>query len=440
MIDKEIVMENTFKKKFKNSPFFMGLGMLALSILGQTFGSIYTYYYIDILGLGLGLATAARIAMMVWDAINDPIVGFLSDKFSNSKLGKRRSWLIISAPLVLIGFVLQFSPPVSIIGDKTKLAIWMFAFLMVYETFITLHYVNYETVYPEIYKQDKERSVAESFKVGSEMVGVLIAAVLPMALYVAYGPKLMSIITSLIFLIIYIICLLSMQEKTDRIPSKKNKNIITELGKTFKDKSFLAFNIANALAQTVNALMATLLLFYAKYSLKITEEDAILLMAISFAPVVLLVIGWNYVIKKMGVKKAWKSSLIFYAAMCVPLFFAKGLVLGCIAGFCVAVGMAGYLVTPGVMRGRIIDSDRARNGEDREGIISSVASFTRQLSGIISVVIFFVVGLFTGYQSGENPGGNPDLTFRLLMSVVPVGLLILSFIVSQFCKDFNDSL
>lgn len=434
-------MENTVvrKSKFTNHPLFMGFGMLALSILGQSFASLYTYYYIDILGLGLGLATAARVVMMVWDAINDPMAGYLSDKFKPKRFGKRRSWLIFASPLVIIGFILLFSPPNFVIADKIKLAIWMFIFLMFYETFITLHYVNYETVYPEIYTNDKIRSKAESFKVGCEMVGVLISAVLPMALYVAFGPKVMALITSGIFLIIYSLCLLSMKENRLRLEViDEKKNIIKELKKTFKDKSFLAFNISNALAQTVNALLATLMLFYAKYSLGITEEEAIILMAISFAPVVFLVIGWNYFIIKTGVKRAWRFSLIFYAFMCVPLLFAKGLIMGSIAGFCVAIGMAGYLVTPGVMRGRIIDSDRERNGEDREGIISSVASFTRQLSGIISVFLFFIVGLFTGYKSGADVGNYPDITFRILMSLVPIGLLVVSFIVSFLCKDFND--
>jgi len=48
-------------------------GMLAMMIPSQAFSTFYSYYYVDTLGLGLGLATLARTIYLIWDAVNQPL-------------------------------------------------------------------------------------------------------------------------------------------------------------------------------------------------------------------------------------------------------------------------------------------------------------------------------------------------------------------------------
>jgi len=133
-------------------------------------------------------------------------------------------------------------------------------------------------------------------------------------------------------------------------------------------------------------------------------------------------------------------SFLVYAGCLVPLLFARTFLTGVLAAFCAGFGMAGYLITPGVMRGRIIDEDIKKYGERRERVITSIASFIRQISPIVSAIIMLVMGLLTGYESGENPGPYPDLTFRLLISGVPIVLLIGAYLVSTQCKGFEEEI
>jgi Na+/melibiose symporter-like transporter len=57
--------------------------------------------------LSVGLLFAAG---RVWDAISDPIVGTLSDR-TRTRLGRRRPWMLAGIPLLMLSFVMIWSPP-----------------------------------------------------------------------------------------------------------------------------------------------------------------------------------------------------------------------------------------------------------------------------------------------------------------------------------------
>lgn len=84
--------------------------------------------------------------------------------------------------------------------------------------------------------------------------------------------------------------------------------------------------------------------------------------------------------------------------------------------------------------GNIIDEDAEKTGQRREGIYTAVSGFITRSSGLISALAFFIVGLIFGYESGDNPGSDPESTFRYLISVIPLCLLLLSFLISFATK------
>lgn len=418
----------------------MGFGMLGLTIANQTFAGVYTFFYVDKLGVTLLMFTVAKTVYMIWDAFNDPLYGILSDR-TRSRIGRRKFWMLLSAPLFVFGFVFIFSPPSGFIasGNKNGLAWWLFFGLLIYETAAGMQWVNYETVYPEVYTGDRERSKGEMFKVMGEIAGVLISSTAGISLYYNLGATVMSLIIALVYAALITVCILTLSENPAHQQQPRIR-FVKSFKETLSNKPFWAFNISNLLAQTVNATLAGLLLFYGKYCLKIDGDQVTVMMGVAFAPVIFLVSFWSYLINKLGAKKAWKLSFLVYAGCLAPLLFAKTFLTGVLAAFCAGFGMAGYLITPGVMRGRIIDEDIRKYGERREGVITSIASFVRQVSPIVSAVIVLAMGLLTGYKSGEEPGPYPDLTFRLLISAVPILLLIGAYLVSTQCKGFDEEI
>ena len=83
-------------------------GMATFNTMRQIF---YAIFLTDVVGLRPGLASFAAFIGVIWDAINDPLVGVLSDRMQ-SKWGRRRPFLLVFAiPYALAFVVLWWTKP-----------------------------------------------------------------------------------------------------------------------------------------------------------------------------------------------------------------------------------------------------------------------------------------------------------------------------------------
>jgi len=418
------------RKKLLNSPMIYAFGMLAMMIPSQAFSAYYSYYYVDKLGLGLGLATLARTIFLIWDAVNQPLFGYWSDR-THTKYGRRRPWLFIAVPFFMLAFILVFSPPQNL--SEIELFTWFLIALIFYEAVATVIWVNYGALFPELFKGDRLRTKASAIQQGFQIVAILIGTALTPVLFQALGFGSMSIIYSLVFAALMLVFLLNVKEDEEaaKAPQLKLKEAFKE---TLKNKPFWLVNISNSFAQTVNGLLSATIPFYAKYVLKIPEDQNTILFAAVFVSVIPLVGVWYWLLRKMDPVKGWRWSFVVYALSVIPLFFGSNLVTGIIAGIIVGFGLAGFLVSPPMVNSRIIDLDVLKTGSRREGIYTAVSGFIVRSSGLISAVAFLIVGMIFGYESGDKPGPDPESTFRYLISVVPLVLLAISVVISLFVK------
>ncbi|TFE24534.1 MFS transporter [Cohnella luojiensis] len=418
------------RKRYLNSPMMYAIGMLAMMIPSQAFSSFYSYYYVDTLGLSLGLFTLARTIFLIWDAVNQPLFGYWSDR-TNTKYGRRRPWIFGATPLFMLSFVMVFSPPQGL--SETGLFTWVIIALVFFEAVATVIWVNYGALFPELFKGDRLRAKASAVQQGFQIVALLIGTALTPVLFNAMGFSNMSIIYAVVFGVLMLIFLRNVKEDQEAVqaPQLGFKEAFRE---TLKNKTFWTVNIANSFAQTVNGLLSSMIPFYAKYVLKIPEEQNAILLAAIFVSVIPLVAVWFWLIRKMDPLKAWRLSFVAYALSVIPLWFGTSLLSGILAGILVGFGLAGFLVTPPIINSMIIDQDFVKTGSPREGIYTAVGGFITRSSGLISALAFLVVGIIFGYESGDNPGPDPESTFRYLISVVPCGLLVISIILSLFVK------
>ena len=94
----------------KNSPLTYGLGALGLMAIGQAFGGYYQFYYVDVLGLAVALLATINIVYGIWDIVNNPLAGYLSDN-TRARWGRRRPWLLAALPFTLAFLVLAYAVP-----------------------------------------------------------------------------------------------------------------------------------------------------------------------------------------------------------------------------------------------------------------------------------------------------------------------------------------
>ncbi|MEM7692655.1 MAG: MFS transporter, partial [Pseudomonadota bacterium] len=86
--------------------FPLAAAFIALQVIVPTF-------YAQALGLSLSAVGAILLAARLWDLFTDPIVGYLSDR-TPPQLGRRKSWVVLSAPLVAASVWMLFNPPTGV--------------------------------------------------------------------------------------------------------------------------------------------------------------------------------------------------------------------------------------------------------------------------------------------------------------------------------------
>ncbi|WP_251561213.1 MFS transporter [Paenibacillus pasadenensis] len=417
-----------------NSSWIYGLGMFAMMVPSQAFMSFYSFYYVDKLGLSIGLATLARSIYLIWDAVNQPLLGYFSDR-TRTRWGRRKPWLYGALPAFAAVFILLFSVPGSVAdGGGLELFYWFLTALILFETASSIIWVNYGALLPELYSGAAQRAKASAIQQGFQIAAILIGTAGTPLLFRQLGFGGMSYAYAAIFLLCMLIFLRRLHEQP-QASAKPPLPFLEAFRETLRNRNFWMFNLANSFAQTVNGLLSSMIPFYAKYALGIPDGNVSLLLASIFVPIIPLVVVWYAIAKRLGGLKSWRLALAVYGLSVIPLWFAEGLGGGITAGIAVGFGLAGFLVTPAVLSGRIIDLDAERTGRRREGVYTAVGGFITRSSGLISALAFWIIGMLLGYSSGANPGPNPELAFRLLVSLVPACLLVISFVISFLYRE-----
>jgi Na+/melibiose symporter-like transporter len=181
---------------YRPSPFFFGLGTLGITIVGETFGAFAYFYYVDFLGLTLVLAALARTIYAVWDALNDPLFSYLSDN-TRSRRGRRRPWLLMSIPLLALSFVLIFLVPGSLRGQNF-LFWYLVAVTLLYETFLTISGLNYNVLFPELFRTLPDRVRAGAFNRAGLILGLFVGLALTPLVYEQLGFQKMALLYAIL--------------------------------------------------------------------------------------------------------------------------------------------------------------------------------------------------------------------------------------------------
>mgnify|MGYP003641301001 CR=1 FL=1 len=157
-----------------------GQFIVPLAIIGLPIGIYIPAFYAGT--LGLDLATVGFILMIarLSDVVTDPLIGLLSDK-TKTRFGRRRPWIVVGAPLLVISSLMLFRPP----GEVTNLylLIWISAIYLAF-TLIAIPYIAWGT---EIAGDYQDRSRVTGTREVFMQLGLLIAISIPVAYGVMYG-------------------------------------------------------------------------------------------------------------------------------------------------------------------------------------------------------------------------------------------------------------
>ena len=419
----------------RTSPFRYGIGMFGTSIPINMFKSFAAIFYVDMLGLDMKKYSLVLFIYTFVDAIDNPVYGFLSDR-TRTKWGRRRPWLIIGTPLLILGFLLFFNVPAFIGAEKSRLFIYMLLMYIMTGTLDSLINANYGALFPEIFKTDEQRAKTNAIRQICQLLAMVISIALTPMITDKLGYSLTSIIYGVIALAVILFCVTGCHENMEYEKLEK-PNLIRSIIDLVKNGKFWLFGIVGACYSAAFALISQAIPFYVKYTLGLDGGATTLLLGVVFAAAVVALVVWSFVIKKISVLTAWRIGLVTMAVGFVPLYFASSMKTAipivCIMG----VGVAACLLTMDCIGAKIMDDDFARHGIKREGTISSLIGVMNRLNGLYTSLAFYLASEFFGFVNGDNPGDNPATAAKTLLCVFPAVAMILASVFSFFLR-FRD--
>src|SRR5512138_1141323 len=142
------------------------LGNFANTIADYVFRNRIQFYYVDVLGLDAKLAGILWSIYGVWNAVNDPLMGQISDR-TRSRFGRRVPYVAFGAIPLALSFFFLWTPPGR---SPWLLAAYFLMILFIFDTLYTLTFITYTSLFPEIAPTPRERI---DLSVVREILGVL---------------------------------------------------------------------------------------------------------------------------------------------------------------------------------------------------------------------------------------------------------------------------
>ncbi|MEV4224590.1 MFS transporter [Nonomuraea sp. ATR24] len=412
------------------------IGMLGTSIPINMIKGSMILFYVDILGLDVRAYGAVMVIYAVIDAIDNPLLGHLSDR-TRTRYGRRRPWLLAGAPMLAACMIAFFSAPESL--DGIGLVLWFAVFAILCEAFDSMLNANYGALLPELYPKERDRAVANSLRQGFQLVALVISlAVTPVLTTGVFGTedstegfRTTAIIYGVIAFAVIAFMALGARERP-RYSTRERPRLLPSVWSIVRNRMFWTVGLTGACYGIAMALVLSGIQLYVRYSLGLPVGNALYLQGIVILVTAGGLVVWTRVVARRGALRAWRLAFAVLAAGFAALFLATDLVTAIAAGVLVGAGWSGMLATNDLIVARVLDADAVRNGEHREGLFLSAFGFFGRLNGIVTGLALTSLGVFFGYNSGDDPGADPGLAFRVYLCVYPFALTAAGAVAARF--------
>jgi GPH family glycoside/pentoside/hexuronide:cation symporter len=412
----------------KNSPIAYGLGTLGLESVGKVFGAFYLFFYVDTLGLAVTLAAIINVVYAIWNAVNDPLVGYLSDN-TRTRWGRRRPWLLTGLPLSLVLLVLVYAVPEPF---RRGYPLFWYALVIIFlfESASTVVNTPYDALFPELFQGFRERTRASALRHGFGMAGELVGFSFTPIIYARFGFVPMALFFAAVAGILTTFAIVRNTEdaSAQAVPPLNLRGAFEDV---FQDRPFWVFTLVATLLWFTTGVYTVATPFWAKYTLRASPQAPSLIFATVFIIAILSVSLWSKLVRDWGIKRTWLWAIGVMILSAGVLGLASNLAVGIVGAAVAGVGLGGIKVCREMILANLVDQSIERTGRRQEGVYYSLNRFIGRLSKMLEALALVLLGVLFGYVSGDNPGPDPANAFRFLIGVFPFVCLVLGWVLAR---------
>ncbi|PNW37949.1 UNVERIFIED_CONTAM: sugar transporter [Euhalothece sp. KZN 001] len=419
-----------------------GVGEFASEVTGSVLVFFFLFFLTNIAGLSAGLAGTILLVGKVWDAINDPIIGWLSDH-TRSRWGRRYPWMVIGAiPLGICFTLLWWIPSVS---SQMGLFVYYTAIGIVFHIAYTAVVLPYATLGAELTEHYNERTSLVSYKagfsIGGSILGLLIAqGIFSLVSHPEHKYLIVGGICGAIAALSVYLCVWGTYERFQTLQKKRNQvsrpptlPLRQQVRIALSNRPFLLV-VGIYLCSWLGVQVTAMMLPYFVVNWMQLPDQHFTQMALAVQGTALLMMGvWSYWGQRWGKRKTYCVAIPLTLIAQAGLFLLQpGQVFAMYGiGMLAGAGLAVAYLMPWSMLPDVIDFDELQTGQRREGIFYG---FVVQLQKIAIAIALFMVGKildFAGLVSSSSEEvakiTQPDsalLAIRWLIGPIPSLVLI----------------
>ena len=426
---------------------------------GYIISMYFSIFLTKVVGLDIEFAGFITMVAVVWDGINDPIMGIITDR-TRSKYGRHRSYLKWGIPFVFVSYIMLWNS-FGLDGENhpyMTVTYFVFAYVL-YKTAYTVIAVPHTAMLPELAPEYNKRTQYTSVSYIFNSVGMIPSYIILLIMLSIFGfsdglnrdAKMPFFITGIILATMYSIAIYG-TFKLVKEPSSLDmqnppldlKAALKEYILVFKSRSFRQYFGISFFWETARSFYSTTYIYYVTF---LANQYKFYPIFNTFAGIFeSAAFPLNYALTmKYGKKKC---------GTIVTPFMILGLAIGLVvqasqpdtskATFMLILMVMGVIFYPFGMSGigfvcnnvfpDLTDVDELITGRRREGVVSTCNTMVKQVTGGINTFIVTLIlggfGLDTNSEATEfvEQPASAIMGIRLCVALIPMISALISYI------------
>ncbi len=429
-----------------------GTGKFLVEFYSAAFSVLLFKYYETNIQLSSALTGAAIIIYSIWNAFNDPIVGYFTIKPTRfaKKYGRRFPWIVFGCFIWIFTLIPIFLIPSNITqnpeANQIPIFLWLVFAVVIHDTFFSIWELNYQSLFPDKFRGEKIRTFAAGLATVIGVIGIALGNLLPTFIIDDYSDTGAYLTTIYIFTIIGIVffflfmpgCrenkdmidryMLSVEKEKDQ----EEESFFKQLGETFKHRNFLAFVLFYFLYQSCTLSMSASVDYIGDYILPGGKNDTTIIFAGMLVGALISIPLWGKIaLKVKSNQKALMLAAWVIIASLIPTAISQTQLHYTISITIFGIGFGGYwfLITP--CMADVIDEIVVKTKRRNDGVYMGIRAFFGRFAYAIQALSFAVVHSLTNFINEADVQQPPEalLGIRIHMAVLPMIFMLLGLFI-----------
>jgi GPH family glycoside/pentoside/hexuronide:cation symporter len=406
--------------------FFYSFGNAAGLLTYTTFNTFIQYFYTTVMGLPPNWVGRGWFAFGFWNAVNDPIAGWLSDRTS-TRWGRRRFFIGLLAIPTAIAFALVWLPPLDS-DNPAALMAYFLVIISIYDMLQSIITLNQDALFPEMYQETGTRAGGASIR---QFIGFVVgngaAVALTPTIYGRFGWTALAVLWGALAASMYFVSLIGIRENP-AFAQQGSPSLREQVQVVFGNRTFLIVLCINFMTRFILAALVAVMPFYADYVLRIKEEQLTQLLLALFFTSGISLLFWQFIIKRFGSRTSMIFSLVAAAIFAIPLVAVNTLgqtavILG-LLGFTIG----GTVLGPDLLFAEVVDDDYVRTGQRREGMYRGILGFIYRFPPAVAGLVLGEGLAAAGFDSDLAAAAQPDMVgtvIRVFSAALPLSAVVM---------------